>query len=107
MPPRLRDLRSSWRGSHRSSASRARERRERSGTRLRAAPPLNEFLAVDRAVTVEVDGIEPGALLVGGKLRAQVLQELLDRKSTRLNSSHVKISYAVFCLKKKNTTNTE
>src|SRR5690606_18435837 len=28
-----------------------------------------------------------------------------DRKSTRLNSSHVKISYAVFCLKKKNTRN--
>src|SRR5690606_40657872 len=27
-----------------------------------------------------------------------------DRKSTRLNSSHVKISYAVFCLKKKNTS---
>src|SRR5215475_10476695 len=28
-----------------------------------------------------------------------------DRKSTRLNSSHVKISYAVFCLKKKNKNN--
>src|SRR2546430_13558971 len=28
-----------------------------------------------------------------------------DRKSTRLNSSHSQISYAVFCLKKKNTTN--
>src|SRR5207249_9663523 len=27
-----------------------------------------------------------------------------DRKSTRLNSSHVSISYAVFCLKKKNST---
>src|SRR5437660_2822504 len=27
---------------------------------------------------------------------------ILDRKSTRLNSSHVAISYAVFCLKKKN-----
>src|SRR3989442_3828224 len=27
----------------------------------------------------------------------------LDRKSTRLNSSHVRISYAVFCLKKKTT----
>src|SRR5690554_7645919 len=27
--------------------------------------------------------------------------EALDRKSTRLNSSHVRISYAVFCLKKK------
>src|SRR5215475_15126335 len=33
-------------------------------------------------------------------------QEPLDRKSTRLNSSHVKISYAVFCLKKKKKTKT-
>src|SRR5436309_7959745 len=31
----------------------------------------------------------------------ELIAELLDRKSTRLNSSHVKISYAVFCLKKK------
>src|SRR5690242_21036273 len=30
-----------------------------------------------------------------------LLQEQLDRKSTRLNSSHMSISYAVFCLKKK------
>src|SRR5436853_4995421 len=30
----------------------------------------------------------------------------IDRKSTRLNSSHLGISYAVFCLKKKNTKNT-
>src|SRR5690606_36302802 len=30
-------------------------------------------------------------------------QQCVDRKSTRLNSSHVKISYAVFCLKKKKT----
>src|SRR5690606_41830350 len=29
---------------------------------------------------------------------------VVDRKSTRLNSSHVKISYAVFCLKKKKRT---
>src|SRR5690554_7323598 len=29
--------------------------------------------------------------------------DILDRKSTRLNSSHVRISYAVFCLKKKTT----
>src|SRR5690606_40772779 len=29
------------------------------------------------------------------------VRPFLDRKSTRLNSSHVKISYAVFCLKKK------
>src|SRR2546428_6233044 len=33
-----------------------------------------------------------------------VITESLDRKSTRLNSSHDQISYAVFCLKKKNTT---
>src|SRR5207302_5639426 len=31
---------------------------------------------------------------------SQKRRELRDRKSTRLNSSHVKISYAVFCLKK-------
>src|SRR5258705_8510495 len=31
-------------------------------------------------------------------------QRLQDRKSTRLNSSHLGISYAVFCLKKKKTT---
>src|SRR5690554_7218288 len=31
----------------------------------------------------------------------QRLAERIDRKSTRLNSSHVRISYAVFCLKKK------
>src|SRR3989442_9008852 len=31
---------------------------------------------------------------------------LQDRKSTRLNSSHVRISYAVFCLKKKKTEHT-
>src|SRR3712207_7983811 len=32
----------------------------------------------------------------------QQLADALDRKSTRLNSSHANISYAVFCLKKKN-----
>src|SRR5699024_11703329 len=39
---------------------------------------------------------------VGGVVGIQRLTALLqDRKSTRLNSSHVSISYAVFCLKKK------
>src|SRR5207302_10403620 len=33
--------------------------------------------------------------------RIHVVGQVLDRKSTRLNSSHVNISYAVFCLKKK------
>src|SRR5690606_39604780 len=35
------------------------------------------------------------------KVDAMLHPAHLDRKSTRLNSSHVKISYAVFCLKKK------
>src|SRR5690554_7024217 len=37
-----------------------------------------------------------------GNREEMYLLMLLDRKSTRLNSSHVRISYAVFCLKKKN-----
>src|SRR5690625_5542906 len=37
-----------------------------------------------------------------GKIPVHVkIKKLTDRKSTRLNSSHVAISYAVFCLKKK------
>src|SRR2546426_7896288 len=37
----------------------------------------------------------------GSLLRALLLGDQADRKSTRLNSSHLVISYAVFCLKKK------
>src|SRR3712207_6867424 len=43
----------------------------------------------------------------GGKLTLNALCLIrLDRKSTRLNSSHANISYAVFCLKKKKNTET-
>src|SRR5438874_3778013 len=48
-------------------------------------------------------------VLQGLDARAQpwpVLLHQLDRKSTRLNSSHVEISYAVFCLKKKKNEDT-
>src|SRR3712207_7571719 len=38
------------------------------------------------------------------KRNTGLLMPHLDRKSTRLNSSHANISYAVFCLKKKKTT---
>src|SRR3989442_6441792 len=49
--------------------------------------------------------VHGGAIALGhpiGASRARVLVTLLhaDRKSTRLNSSHVRISHAVFCLKK-------
>src|SRR5258708_25763104 len=40
---------------------------------------------------------------IWGKPALDNEKQVLDRKSTRLNSSHQIISYAVFCLKKKNT----
>src|SRR5258708_18894713 len=45
------------------------------------------------------DGEEP--MLLGSTAWAETHGRELDRKSTRLNSSHQIISYAVFCLKKK------
>src|SRR5690606_10295226 len=60
-----------------------------------------------------VNMVYKGTAVVSGVARAvvvhtglatemgQIARLLEDRKSTRLNSSHVKISYAVFCLKKK------
>src|SRR3989442_8289578 len=44
-----------------------------------------------------------GALFLRMCARTTRFNANLDRKSTRLNSSHVRISYAVFCLKKKRT----
>src|SRR2546430_11732086 len=41
--------------------------------------------------------------LIGGSLSILKKKPPIDRKSTRLNSSHSQISYAVFCLKKKKT----
>src|SRR3989442_10296429 len=62
---------------------------------LRRVRPTSE-------AAVALPDVEPHAVgqyaLVGQS--ATMLE--VDRKSTRLNSSHVRISYAVFCLKKKN-----
>src|SRR5690606_40846111 len=44
---------------------------------------------------------EEGRELLKEMSRVGMLMDATDRKSTRLNSSHVKISYAVFCLQKK------
>src|SRR5438874_7052793 len=44
---------------------------------------------------------EAEALASGKAISLDAAFDYLDRKSTRLNSSHVEISYAVFCLKKK------
>src|SRR5258708_28663853 len=58
-----------------------------------------KFIARDDAVT-NVDMRGPEIFLLSHK-DAPTFKEKLDRKSTRLNSSHQIISYAVFCLKKK------
>src|SRR3989442_9563981 len=55
-----------------------------------AASALARVFVYSRALAVAVLGHDE-----------QVRVVLRDRKSTRLNSSHVRISYAVFCLKKK------
>src|SRR5690349_23720003 len=59
----------------------------------------------DRYATVlglRVSGEDLGKVI--GR-QGRVARAMRDRKSTRLNSSHVEISYAVFCLKKKKKTN--
>src|SRR5690606_30395088 len=64
--------------------------------------PLTDLL-VRKALGRHDEEVDP--LLVRAEqqfLHALLGEFLRDRKSTRLNSSHVKISYAVFCLKKKN-----
>src|SRR2546429_3756538 len=48
-----------------------------------------------------VKGLDPFCLVEVCKDGADALLKVVDRKSTRLNSSHGYISYAVFCLKKK------
>src|SRR5580698_11390229 len=45
----------------------------------------------------------PGSQALCGRRRALEQGKVGDRKSTRPNSSHMSISYAVFCLKKKNS----
>src|SRR3712207_7408126 len=54
------------------------------------------------AAEVAVDEAVPRLGPVGGPLGQAEVPGGVDRKSTRLNSSHANISYAVFCLKKKN-----
>src|SRR5689334_23553846 len=52
--------------------------------------------------TTMSDGLKDRLSLLGGRWETALS---LDRKSTRLNSSHSSISYAVFCLKKKKKKN--
>src|SRR2546427_8523349 len=60
------------------------------------------FVVSMRGADILIDG---GAELELGWLPPLLQNARKDRKSTRLNSSHSQISYAVFCLKKKKTWN--
>src|SRR5438067_7476773 len=68
---------------------------------------LHDALPICRiagAVEHDIDGVLDARPRGGGDRQIQQLVRRLDRKSTRLNSSHVSISYAVFCSKKISTT---
>src|SRR5258705_8988600 len=78
-------------------------------TRLEPRPG-RRFADVQRQIVVPDVIVRPvrsgaGRMDFSVQLNPDVMPKLKsDRKSTRLNSSHLGISYAVFCLKKKNNT---
>src|SRR5438067_10147948 len=55
-----------------------------------------------RGLLGQLEGLAEPDALQGARAAHNLRLDFKDRKSTRLNSSHVSISYAVFCLKKKN-----
>src|SRR5207249_7421636 len=63
-------------------------------------PPRSTLFPYTTLFRSQVSGF--GLTLLRGVSPRALWNGLRDRKSTRLNSSHVSISYAVFCLKKKN-----
>src|SRR5256884_1460625 len=65
----------------------------------------SEAAALASAVVSEIHAVDPDVVVYGIRTMQERMHDSLarDRKSTRLNSSHGYISYAVFCLKKKNT----
>src|SRR5690242_21546261 len=75
-------------------------------TLFRSGPPLEAlvFGPGDFAASIGVPVLTIGAGPSEYAL-ARMVVAARDRKSTRLNSSHMSISYAVFCLKKKKTNN--
>src|SRR3712207_7731791 len=79
----------------------------RSGVHHRdAADPVGTEAVDHRVVDLHAPGrldvdVDVGQLVAQRREKALHQQPVADRKSTRLNSSHANISYAVFCLKKK------
>src|SRR5690625_4514142 len=72
------------------------------GNRKAFSRPLREGMARAERRTADNSGLLLNiAVSYGGQADIVAAAQSLDRKSTRLNSSHVAISYAVFCLKKR------
>src|SRR5207249_9093011 len=69
-----------------------------------SAVVIGRIVVTDRSVVAANRNVEVVAEGVGKQHALDIHPENVDRKSTRLNSSHVSISYAVFCLKKKSPT---
>src|SRR5690625_6876542 len=70
--------------------------------------PMFDAVVPTSGAPMLVDGLAkiadgPGGAGADAFISYLMSTEVQDRKSTRLNSSHVAISYAVFCLKKKKT----
>src|SRR3989475_10099227 len=86
-----------------------RRRAAELGAKLLQWTPVTKILRRESRVTgveTSTGRIDAGAVVVAAgawapRLCREIGLELPDRKSTRLNSSHSQISYAVFCLKKK------
>src|SRR5690625_6022400 len=73
--------------------------------------PINDTrsfctMGADKSIRIKTIGTNMALGLTESAARRikDIIKSQKDRKSTRLNSSHVAISYAVFCLKKKNKT---
>src|SRR5207249_8346872 len=76
--------------------ARARDARDHVVQRLQAPVGLDPQVHFGRPGSDVVRDAEPAAPLLGGHRTGERGEQRLDRKSTRLNSSHVSISYAVF-----------
>src|SRR3712207_7524804 len=70
------------------------------GQRAYWSVPRNRGANTTVLSSMSLRGMGP-SLTVEGATDTVVFEAYVDRKSTRLNSSHANISYAVFCLKKK------
>src|SRR3712207_7216882 len=78
-----------------------------------ALPICRDPIFIERGAGAEITDVDGNVYvdyvcswgpLIHGHAHPAVVAAIADRKSTRLNSSHANISYAVFCLKKKNNT---